>query len=153
MQAADFWCALSLVCRYEKAAAQEETAYQQQRRRLYAEVDEEKERLAALSHQQRAELDQRARELAVSSHPLPCGTGVSLTWGLQPAMVHICTGGLVEGTVTVVQVCALSVCTYVCTVMYVHTYICVFMYVRTYVCVCVCVYVCMCAGVPVESCW
>lgn len=58
---------LSLACRYEKAAAQEETAYQQQRRRLYAEVEEEKERLAVLAQQQRAELDQRARELAVSS--------------------------------------------------------------------------------------
>ena len=57
------------LCRYEKAAAQEEAAYQQQRRRLYAEVEEEKERLAVLAQQQRAELDQRARELAVSSQP------------------------------------------------------------------------------------
>lgn len=52
--------------RYEKAAAQEETAYQQQRRRLYAEVEEEKERLSVLAQQQRAELDQRAKEMVVS---------------------------------------------------------------------------------------
>ena len=143
-------CALSLVCRYEKAAAQEETAYQQQRRRLYAEVEEEKERLAALSHQQRAELDQRARELAVSSHPLPCGTGVSLTWG--PAACYGAMFVLVDwwrGTVTVVQMCALSVCTYVCTAMHVCVCVCVCTYVQgvcVYVCMYVCVYVRMCKG-------
>ena len=35
-----------MVLRYEKQLEQEEQAYQQQRRRLYAEVQEEKERLA-----------------------------------------------------------------------------------------------------------
>ena len=37
---------LLINCRYEKQLEQEEQAYQQQRRRLYAEVQEEKERLA-----------------------------------------------------------------------------------------------------------
>ena len=33
-------------CRYEKQLEQEEQAYQQQRRRLYSDVQEEKDRLA-----------------------------------------------------------------------------------------------------------
>ena len=42
---------------------QEEEAYQQQRRRMYAEVHEEKERLAQQQSRQRVELDRLQRQL------------------------------------------------------------------------------------------
>ena len=42
---------------------QEEEAYQQQRRRLYAEVQEEKDRIASGASRQRAELDRLQRQL------------------------------------------------------------------------------------------
>lgn len=44
---ADMEYSLKFVFRYEKQLEHEEQAYQQQRRRLYTEVQEEKERLAA----------------------------------------------------------------------------------------------------------
>ncbi|XP_041073377.1 centrosomal protein of 131 kDa isoform X3 [Carcharodon carcharias] len=53
--------------RYEKQLEQEEQAIQQQRRRLYAEVAEEKERLNQLAARQRAELDELRRQLEDSS--------------------------------------------------------------------------------------
>ncbi|XP_033630551.1 centrosomal protein of 131 kDa-like [Asterias rubens] len=43
--------------RYEKQLEQEEAAYQQQRRRLYADIQEEKERLADQAKRQRQEMD------------------------------------------------------------------------------------------------
>ena len=46
-----------LSCRYEKQLEQEEAAYQQQRRRLYADIQEEKERLADQAKRQRQEMD------------------------------------------------------------------------------------------------
>ena len=49
--------------RYEKQLQQGEEAWQQQRRRLYAEVQDEKERLAAAGSRQRAELDKLQRQL------------------------------------------------------------------------------------------
>ena len=52
--------------RYEKLAEQEELGYQQQRRRLYAEVQQEKDRLAEQSHQQQAALEQTLREMRES---------------------------------------------------------------------------------------
>ena len=42
---------------------QEEEAYQQQRRRLYAEVADEKERLAQQAMRQRTEIDRLQRQL------------------------------------------------------------------------------------------
>ena len=42
---------------------QEEEAYQQQRRRLYAEVQDEKERLAQQAMRQRTEIDRLQRQL------------------------------------------------------------------------------------------
>ena len=45
---------------------QEEQAYQQQRRRLYAEVQEEKERVALQAQKQRQELDEARAALEVS---------------------------------------------------------------------------------------
>ena len=51
--------------RYEKQLEQEEQAYQQQRRRLYAEVQEEKERLALQGQRQRQELDEARAALEV----------------------------------------------------------------------------------------
>ena len=53
--------------RYEKLAEQEELGYQQQRRRLYAEVQQEKDRLAEQSHQQQAALEQTLREMRESA--------------------------------------------------------------------------------------
>ena len=52
--------------RYEKQLEQEEQAYQQQRRRLYAEVQEEKERVALQAQKQRQELDEAREALEVS---------------------------------------------------------------------------------------
>lgn len=52
--------------RYEKQLEQEEQAYQQQRRRLYAEVQEEKERVALQAQKQRQELDEARAALEVS---------------------------------------------------------------------------------------
>ena len=49
--------------RYEKQLRQEEEAYQQQRRRLMTEVQEEKERLAQQASRQRAELDKLQHQL------------------------------------------------------------------------------------------
>ena len=54
------------VFRYEKQLEQEEQAYQQQRRRLYAEVQEEKERVALQAQKQRQELDEARGALEVS---------------------------------------------------------------------------------------
>ncbi|KAK2138153.1 hypothetical protein NP493_8582g00004 [Ridgeia piscesae] len=48
---------------YEKQMQQEEEAYQSQRRRLYAEVQEEKERLAQQAMRQRTEIDRLQRQL------------------------------------------------------------------------------------------
>ncbi|KAL8567610.1 hypothetical protein ACOMHN_054423 [Nucella lapillus] len=49
--------------RYEKQLQQEEDAFQQQRRRLYSEVQEEKDRLAHNAARQRQELDGLRRQL------------------------------------------------------------------------------------------
>ena len=49
--------------RYEKLAEQEEVNYQQQRRRLFGEVQQEKEKLAAQFHQQKITLEQQQREM------------------------------------------------------------------------------------------
>ena len=57
-------------CRYEKQLEQEEQAYQQQRRRLYAEVQEEKERVALQGQRQRQELDEARAALEVSKSVL-----------------------------------------------------------------------------------
>ena len=48
---------------YEKQMQQEEEAYQAQRRRLYAEVQEEKERVSQQASRQRTELDRLQRQL------------------------------------------------------------------------------------------
>ncbi|XP_072568011.1 centrosomal protein of 131 kDa isoform X2 [Paramormyrops kingsleyae] len=53
--------------RFEKQLQEEEQALQQQRRRLYKEVAEEKERLAQLATRQRAELDDLRRHLEENS--------------------------------------------------------------------------------------
>ncbi|CAL1548570.1 unnamed protein product [Lymnaea stagnalis] len=49
--------------RYEKQLEQEEEAYQQKQRRLYQEVQEEKQRLASASSRQRSELEKLQRQL------------------------------------------------------------------------------------------
>ena len=49
--------------RYEKLAEQEEVSYQQQRRKLFGEVQQEKEKLATQFHQQRQFLEQQQREM------------------------------------------------------------------------------------------
>lgn len=56
---------VTLLYRYEKQLEQEEQAYQQQRRRLYAEVQEEKERVALQAQKQRQELDEAREALEV----------------------------------------------------------------------------------------
>lgn len=56
--------------RYEKQLEQEEQAFQQQRRRLYAEVQEEKERVALQAQKQRQELDEARAALEVSGYAL-----------------------------------------------------------------------------------
>uniref|UniRef100_A0A671XH31 Centrosomal protein 131 n=1 Tax=Sparus aurata TaxID=8175 RepID=A0A671XH31_SPAAU len=53
--------------RYEKQLQEEELSLQQQRRRLYKEVADEKERLAQLSARQRAELEDLRRQLEDNS--------------------------------------------------------------------------------------
>nr|XP_040033153.1 centrosomal protein of 131 kDa isoform X4 [Gasterosteus aculeatus aculeatus] len=53
--------------RYEKQLQEEELSLQQQRRRLYKEVADEKERLAQLSARQRAELEDLRRQLEENS--------------------------------------------------------------------------------------
>ena len=52
-------------CRYEKLAEQEELNYQQQRRRLFAEIEQEKERLAQQNLQERTQLDRELLESKV----------------------------------------------------------------------------------------
>ena len=49
--------------RYEKLAEQEELSYQQQRRKLFGEVQQEKEKLAAQFHQQKVLLEQQQRQM------------------------------------------------------------------------------------------
>ena len=61
---------LGLLLRYEKQLEQEEQAYQQQRRRLYAEVQEEKERVALQAQKQRQQLDEARAALEVSGYSL-----------------------------------------------------------------------------------
>lgn len=51
------------MCRYEKELQNEEEAYQQQRRRLYTEVQEEKDRVAQQASRQRTDLDKLQRQL------------------------------------------------------------------------------------------
>ena len=51
--------------RFQKQMEEEEQAFQQQRRRLYAEIQEEKERLAAQAQKQRKELDELKEKLEV----------------------------------------------------------------------------------------
>ncbi|XP_014266104.3 centrosomal protein of 131 kDa isoform X1 [Maylandia zebra] len=53
--------------RYEKQLQEEEVSLQQQRRRLYKEVADEKERLAQLAARQRAELEDLRRQLEDNS--------------------------------------------------------------------------------------
>ncbi|XP_054898638.1 centrosomal protein of 131 kDa isoform X2 [Poeciliopsis prolifica] len=53
--------------RYEKQLQEEELSLQQQRRRLYNEVAEEKERLAELAARQRGELEELRRQLEENS--------------------------------------------------------------------------------------
>uniref|UniRef100_A0A3Q3LIG5 Centrosomal protein 131 n=1 Tax=Mastacembelus armatus TaxID=205130 RepID=A0A3Q3LIG5_9TELE len=53
--------------RYEKQLQEEEMSLQQQRRRLYKEVADEKERLGQLTARQRAELDDLRRQLEENS--------------------------------------------------------------------------------------
>ncbi|KAL2078387.1 hypothetical protein ACEWY4_026072 [Coilia grayii] len=53
--------------RYEKQLQEEETALQQQKRRLYKEVAEEKERLTQLAARQRAELEELRKQLEDNS--------------------------------------------------------------------------------------
>ncbi|KAG8008844.1 hypothetical protein GBF38_010485 [Nibea albiflora] len=53
--------------RYEKQLQEEEQSLQQQRRRLYKEVADEKERLAQLAARQRAELEDLRRQLEENS--------------------------------------------------------------------------------------
>ncbi|XP_030610410.1 centrosomal protein of 131 kDa isoform X3 [Archocentrus centrarchus] len=53
--------------RYEKQLQEEEVSLQQQRRRLYKEIADEKERLAQLAARQRAELDDLRRQLEENS--------------------------------------------------------------------------------------
>ena len=52
--------------RLEKQMEQEEQAYQQQRRRLYSDLQDEKERMAAQAQRQRQEMDETVAELQVS---------------------------------------------------------------------------------------
>lgn len=59
-------CLFVCLVRYEKQLEQEEQAYQQQRRRLYAEVQEEKERVALQAQKQRQELDEARAALEVT---------------------------------------------------------------------------------------
>lgn len=49
----------------EKQLALEEQSYQQQRRRLYAEIQDEKERIAEQARRQRKELDQKLQDIQV----------------------------------------------------------------------------------------
>ncbi|XP_028674883.2 centrosomal protein of 131 kDa isoform X2 [Erpetoichthys calabaricus] len=53
--------------RYEKQLQEEEQSIHQQRRRLYGEVAEEKERVAQLAAKQRAELDELKRQVEANS--------------------------------------------------------------------------------------
>ena len=50
----------------EKQLALEEQSYQQQRRRLYAEIQDEKERIAEQARRQRKELDQKLHDIQVN---------------------------------------------------------------------------------------
>lgn len=52
--------------RYEKQLQAEEEAYQQARRRLYQEIQDEKERLAQQASRQRQEMDKLQRQLEES---------------------------------------------------------------------------------------
>lgn len=56
----DFCC---LPRRYEKQLEQEEASFQQQRRRLYQDVQDEKERIAEQAKKQRQELDRLQHQM------------------------------------------------------------------------------------------
>ena len=53
--------------RYEKMAEQEEVNYQQLRRKLFAEVQQEKNRLADQFHQQKVSIDQKIDNMQQSN--------------------------------------------------------------------------------------
>ena len=61
------WCSIVCVCvgvcsRYEKMAEQEELNYQQQRRRLFGEVAQEKEKMAEQLHRQKENFNLKQKE-------------------------------------------------------------------------------------------
>ena len=55
--------ALFIQPRYEKQVQQEEEAYQQQRRRLLSEIQEEKDRIAQQASRQRSDIDKLQQQL------------------------------------------------------------------------------------------
>ena len=57
---------MMLLCRYEKIAEQEEMANQQQRKRLYQEVQLEKERLTSTFQQKQREMEQHFASIEVT---------------------------------------------------------------------------------------
>lgn len=56
------YCILYPLIRYEKLAEQEELSYQQQRRKLFAEVAQEKEKVADQFQRQKATFDLQLKE-------------------------------------------------------------------------------------------
>lgn len=52
-----------VACRYEKQIQQEEEAFQNERRRLYAEIETEKKRLASQSLREHNEVDRLQQQL------------------------------------------------------------------------------------------
>ena len=62
----------AIVPRYEKMAEQEEVSYQQLRRKLFGEVEQEKNRLADQFQQQKVSADQRIDEIQQANHRYKC---------------------------------------------------------------------------------
>ena len=60
-------CMHTHLFRYEKMAEQEEVNYQQLRRKLFAEVQQEKNRLADQFHQQKVSIDQKIDNMQQSN--------------------------------------------------------------------------------------
>lgn len=87
----------ALWCRYEKMAEQEELNYQQQRRRLFAEVAQEKEKMAEQFQRQKTNSDLQLREkaeLQERSGTAWCGILCVHIW-----MVRVCCMHTVGGAV------------------------------------------------------
>lgn len=72
MYAKDIVISVVPLCRYEQLAEQEEQSYQQLRRKLYSEVQVEKDKLTVDTSSLKEQVAKQLKELKVSLQPLQC---------------------------------------------------------------------------------